>query len=145
MAPALNEREERKAMTTPEPPEPTQPGNIATPRRLDDWSCFEVLQAQRTERSHHIVGSICQLGDAIESREGCVTSAIVSVDPAKRLVLTESGDTFELGRCSAMTPDAFYVWRRWQRATQATNVLEVTADINNALRKDSPADSAPAG
>ena len=101
--------------------------------RLDDWSCYEVQQAQKTERSPHIVGSICSTLDGHEVREGCVTSAIVSVFPEMRTILTGDGKTYELGRCSEMSPDAFYVWRRWQRAAQATNVAEVTADINGVL------------
>lgn len=135
-------------MTKPKPIKPTQPTTAAPAKRLDDWSCFEVQQAQRTERSHHVVGSICQvrdpLGDAIELREGCVTSAIASVDPSNRLVLTEDGDTYELGHCSPMTPDAFYVWRRWQRAAQATAVVEVTADIKGVLDAAASTPSDPA-
>ena len=129
-------------MKTPEPLDPILPIDTARTKRLDEWSCFEVQQAQRAGRSHHIVGSICHLRDALETREGCVTSAIVSVDPAQRRLLTEDGEAYELGRCSPMTPDAFYVWRRWQRSAQATNVVEVTADINAALGTNVLANSA---
>lgn len=101
--------------------------------RLDDWSCFEVKQARCDERTHHLVGSICGVDDESEVRTGCVTNAIVSVDPQARCVLTDGGTAYVLGRCSEMTPDAFYVWRRWQRAGQAFNVVEVTVEINAVL------------
>lgn len=105
----------------------------STPERLDDWSCYQVQQAKRAEHSHHIVGSICRTHDEHDERTGFVTSAIVSIDPEKRIVLTEDGTACALGRCSDMTPDAFYAWRRWQRAAQATHVVEVTADIKGVL------------
>ncbi len=101
--------------------------------RLNDWSCFEVKQAHCDERTHHLVGSICDVEEGCEVRQGCVTNAIVSVDPLARCVLTEGGTAYVLGPCSEMTPDAFYVWRRWQRAAQAFNVVEVTAEINAVL------------
>ncbi|MCM2296264.1 hypothetical protein [Rhodoferax sp.] len=107
-----------------------QPANIDN---LHDWRCFELLQAGSTERTHHIVGSICRVQDGHDARQGCVTSALVSVDPDSRTVLTENGTVYRLRHCSDITPDAFYIWRRWQRATQATNVVDVTSDINAVL------------
>lgn len=103
-----------------------QPANIDN---LHDWRCFEVLQAGSKERTHHIVGSICQVQDGHDARQGCVSSALVSVDPDNRTVLTKDGTVYRLGHCSDIAPDAFYIWRRWQRATQATNVVDVSSDI----------------
>ena len=100
---------------------------------LHDWRCFEVLQAGRTERTHHIVGSICRVLDGRDARQGCVTGALTSVDPDTRTIRTEDGTSYRLGRCNDIAPEAFYIWRRWQRATQATQVIDVSNDINAVL------------
>ena len=65
---------------------------------LHDWRCFEVLQAGRTERTHHIVGSICRVLDGRDARQGCVTGALTSVDPDTRTIRTEDGTSYRLGR-----------------------------------------------
>lgn len=126
----------RHLMTTTTPTEGPQANDTAEVERLDDWSCFKVQQAQRTERSHHIVGSICHMVDGLEVREGRVTPAIVSIDLSKRTMTAEDGGAYKLGRFGGTTPDAMYVWRRWQRATQATQVIEVTVEADSALKRD---------
>ncbi len=96
--------------------------------KLLDWRVFEVQHADRAGRTRHFAGSIGWHYD------GQVSSAIVSFDPATRSGTTESGRTYLLvGRGSGLGLNADYVWRAWLRKCSATDVVDVTPEIEELL------------
>lgn len=84
--------------------------------RLYNWSIRAVLP----ERTRHFVGW------NRASREGRVSSAIVTFDPATRRGVTERGRVYELVGPPGTHPDAEYVWGRW---LQLGEVLEGFEDV----------------
>jgi hypothetical protein len=96
--------------------------------KLADWRVFEVQQASRTGRTRHLVGSVGWHFD------GQVSSAIVNFDPATRSGLSESGRVYRLvGRGSGIGMNASYVWNHWKRRAEATDVVDVTPEIEALL------------
>ncbi len=95
-----------------------------------DWRVYEVRQADRTERTRHIVGS------AGRDDDGQSSSAIVQFDPETRCGLSERGRIYKLaGRGSGLGVSADYVWSTWKRKTGAQDVVDVTSEIETLLSK----------
>lgn len=92
--------------------------------RLTDWSVFEVLMRGSPKRTRHFAGT------SISGREGRVSSAVESFDPATRRGVTSSGRVYELvGSGTGLGSDADYVWNRWKSICQAQDVVDVTAEV----------------
>lgn len=95
-----------------------------------DWRVYEVQQADRAERTRHFAGSV---GRDYDGQSG---SAVVSFDPATRCGLSELGRIYKLaGRGSGLGMNAEYVWNTWKRKSGATDVVDVTTEIEALLSR----------
>lgn len=86
--------------------------------RLVRWRIFETERAER-----HFVGF-----DEL-NREGRVSSAIRSFDPATRRGTTSSGRAYELLGEPGHDDDARYVWNAWALLNHVPYARDVTAEM----------------
>jgi hypothetical protein len=90
---------------------PYEIGPIDTPpsKTLDAWH-IGVVPSEGRDRpwTAHVFGCVR------ETCRGWVSSAIVRIDPAKRLAVTESGRVYHLAGQSDLNGDALVVWGTWQ-------------------------------
>jgi len=96
---------------------------------LVDWHVFEVQLPNRAERTRHFAGTKAQDG------HGKASTAIVSFGPVARRGVTESGRVYELEGSAGLEVNVAAAWDAWIRVNRATDVVDVTAEINKAMEQ----------
>ena len=82
------------------------------------WQIRQTLDGQR-----HVVGYVP------ENREGRVSSAIATFDPASMRCVTSTGRVYQLQGPPGGDSDAEYVWNAWTRINRVTEWSDVTAEV----------------
>jgi len=84
------------------------------------------------------------VGWCIENREGRVSTAIASFDPASARVVTQSGRIYALAGPPGTNLDAEYTWARWKALNDVASATDVTlavwAEIEAAGAKPPPSE-----
>lgn len=92
------------------------------------WRAFEVQQAGRPGRTRHFAGATGWHYD------GLVSSEIVQFDPATRSGTSESGRVYQLiGRGTGIGMNADYVWQIWLDKCAATDIVDITTEVEESL------------
>lgn len=92
-------------------------------QEISNWSIMEVTAPEPATR--HLVGSI-------PGRDGRVSSAIQSFDPASRIAVTRSGRRYKLAGEPGFSTNAEYVWNAWAGLNGVTESRDVTAEYTRA-------------
>lgn len=106
---------------------------------LSGWHVFEVKLPGKTERTRHFAGCVDYY------REGRASSAIQVFDPATMRGVTESGRTYQLTRSRGFTADGRYTWQQWCRICSATDIVDVSDEIEAAVANAGAYESRKAG
>lgn len=84
------------------------------------WSVFEVKCGWSDERTRHLVGYIPSM------RDGRTSSPIQIFDRDKMQITTRSGRIYQLEGCPGCNSDSDYVWSRYKKINDITDVVDVT-------------------
>ena len=96
---------------------------------LTDWHVFEVKLPAEAARTRHFAGQ------NITDYEGRASSAIVTFDATTGCGITQSGRVYQLRGSSGFTGDGEYTWSRWKSINAVVDVLDVTAEIQNLMKR----------
>jgi hypothetical protein len=89
---------------------PIAPVSLQPTTQLTHWQIHWVTRSDGAIE-HHLVGRA--------DREGRISSKVVQVDAAQRMVTTRSGRVYLLAGEPGFDSDAQYVWNRWLHLNQA--------------------------
>lgn len=98
---------------------------------LVSWRVFEVSSSHYGERTRHFCGY------NVTEYEGRVSSKIVSFDYETGRGITDSGRVYQLAGPSGHNGDGLYVWGIWVNRLNATDIIDVTDEIEKQLKVDS--------
>ncbi|WP_425258158.1 hypothetical protein ACPOLB_21880 [Rubrivivax sp. RP6-9] len=106
---------------------------------LTSWAAFEVQVPGLDAPTIHVAGYAEWEGS------GRVTSPLKSVDAQRRSVVTSSGRVYRLQGGPGLSGDAEYVWRRWLRLWNATELSDATSALVEQFTAASSAGGEPPG
>jgi hypothetical protein len=92
------------------------------------WRAWEVQVPLYDAPSWHIVGYL------VESRQGKVSSALLSVLPNTEEVTTKTGKIYLLEGEPGVDGEASQLWSDWQRQHDVLVLREVTTDVLEGLQ-----------
>lgn len=89
---------------------------VAVP--LDGWQVVQLPSGDR-----HVVGTI------LHPREGRVSGAIVTLDSARLVCTTRSGESYRLTGRPGGSLDADYVWNHWRASNEVQSWTMVSDEV----------------
>jgi len=101
------------------PPTAAEQPNVT----LTSWAAYEVQVPGLDVPTIHVAGYAEWEGS------GRVTSPLQSIDAQHRSVVTSTGRVYRLAGAPGLSGDAEYVWRRWVRLWNATELSDATAAL----------------
>jgi hypothetical protein len=96
---------------------------------LMGWHVYEVQLPGLEARTRHFAGQ------NVTDHEGRASSAITTFDAANSRGITQSGRVYQLHGGTGFTGNGEYTWCQWLSVNSATDVVDVTAEIQKMMEQ----------